>query len=624
MSSATALPAPLRERLRPVTGTQLPLPRAGKAFVLYVLRTAHRAADNPALEVALRCAAALDLPLWCVAVVEDSYPASMRAAHAITPARAPTDRLAAFRLEALRELQPRFAERGTVLLVHVERDGNRAAVTMSLAAKAALVICDEHFGIEPHASAAARISQTGAPLWLCDAACIVPSVMLTSATLVGGNAGFLRATAAARAARLRDDWMPPPAPPPPYAPPPREQWPPWATDLSAADAVDMLLAAPSRRDRSVGRVWHTHGGPRAALHRWQQYVASGGLKSYAAQRNNPLAPNNKGASRMSAYVNLGMIDPHRMARDAHAAGADKYLSEFAGFRESAHLWCLSFPGGYAHAHIAVPAWARGQLRNATTDTDAHVPSLADLEAGRSGDALWDDCQRSLVLSGELHNNVRMAWGKAVPKWHAAALRAAAAPLAQSAPSAAVRLQAALDLLIRLNDRYALDGGAPPSYGGLLWCLGWRDKPGEGGCPTERPTSVLAQRIKPGDLERRAVWRCGGHLAVSLASAAPPTAVTAAALSALPSPPSSAASSSSAPQLPPASSEEPSSGSVPDVPPVPTAAQATSSPSADGAPPSKRAKALAARPTAAGTLWHFINRESAAALPPRDNRPPRDA
>uniref|UniRef100_A0A7S0LBM9 Uncharacterized protein n=1 Tax=Coccolithus braarudii TaxID=221442 RepID=A0A7S0LBM9_9EUKA len=169
---------------------------------------------------------------------------------------------------------------------------------------------------------------------------------------------------------------------------------------------------------------------------------------------------------MSAYVNLGMIDPLRMARDAVAAGAHKYLSEFVGFREASYLWCLLHPGDYANAAVAVPAWARGQL-NAYEGkaTDAGIPSLAALEAGQSGDALWDDCQRSLVIAGELHNNVRMAWGKAIPAWHAALLQAEAgasltvAEVARRHFSAATRLQAALDLLIRLNDRFALDGGA---------------------------------------------------------------------------------------------------------------------------------------------------------------------
>ena len=94
----------------------------------------------------------------------------------------------------------------------------------------------------------------------------------------------------------------------------------------------------------------------------------------------------------------------------------------------------------------------------------------------------------------------MAWGKAVPAWHAALLPTAApdgaAAAAPATLTSAARLQAALDLLIRLNDRFALDGGAPPSYGGLLWCLGWRDRPGANGRPTARPTSVMVRRARP--------------------------------------------------------------------------------------------------------------------------------
>lgn len=289
---------------------------------------------------------------------------------------------------------------------------------------------------------------------------------------------------------------------------------------------------------------------------------------------------------MSAYINLGMISPYRMARDA--ASTDKFLSEFVGFRESAYLWCLLHPGGYADVNVAVPAWARGQLRAAASAGADAGPDLAALECGQSGDALWDDCQRSLVLSGELHNNVRMAWGKAIPQWHAAALRAAAN--ASAAPpagaSAAARLQGALDLLIRLNDRFALDGGAPPSYGGLLWCLGWRDRPGSNGCPTQRPTSVMARRIKPGDLEQRAQWRCGGQLTMALAS------------------------------------RHYSAAAGPSVPTVQETPPAAGFERGDALPPAKRAKAAVSRPSgppankAAGTLWSFLNRESAAALPVR--------
>ena len=114
----------------------LPSSRPDGINVVYLLRTAYRARANPALEVALHAAAALDLPLICIAVLEDSFPQCMRT-DAMAPARAPTDRMAHFQLEALRELQPAFAARGTMLYVHVQRDGSRQQVAMSHAAKAA-------------------------------------------------------------------------------------------------------------------------------------------------------------------------------------------------------------------------------------------------------------------------------------------------------------------------------------------------------------------------------------------------------------------------------------------------------------------------------------------------------
>jgi deoxyribodipyrimidine photolyase len=84
-----------------------------------------------------------------------------------------------------------------------------------------------------------------------------------------------------------------------------------------------------------------------------------------------------------------------------------------------------------------------------------VYSWERLCRGQTGDALWDAAQKSLLVHGELHNNVRMTWGKAFLSW-------------------ARHPQDALDLMIDLNHRFALDGNDPNSYGGLLWCLGLLD------------------------------------------------------------------------------------------------------------------------------------------------------
>jgi len=125
---------------------------------------------------------------------------------------------------------------------------------------------------------------------------------------------------------------------------------------------------------------------------------------------------------------------------AHAADAREVLSAEAVARV----------GG------VLPRWARETLVAHAADA-RDVLSSETLARGRTGDRLWDLAQASLVRHGELHNNVRMTWGKAIPGWTADP-------------------EMALATLIELNHRFALDGSDPSSYGGLLWCLGLLDRP----------------------------------------------------------------------------------------------------------------------------------------------------
>lgn len=57
----------------------------------------------------------------------------------------------------------------------------------------------------------------------------------------------------------------------------------------------------------------------------------------------------------------------------------------------------------------------------------------------------------------MHNSLRMLWGKAVLQW---------------TPNA----QEALRVLEHLNNKYALDGRDPNSYGGIHWIFGRFDRP----------------------------------------------------------------------------------------------------------------------------------------------------
>ncbi|PNH02789.1 Deoxyribodipyrimidine photo-lyase [Tetrabaena socialis] len=133
----------------------------------------------------------------------------------------------------------------------------------------------------------------------------------------------------------------------------------------------------------------------------------------------------------------------------------------------------------------LPQWAQQTLAAHAADPRSRRTEQ-QLEAGETGDELWDAAQRQLAAHGELHNNLRMTWGKALLGWCDSA-------------------QAALQATVRLNHRYALDGCDPASYGGILWCFGLFDGPKESsatavsGTLRRRPTAAHARRLSPAAL-----------------------------------------------------------------------------------------------------------------------------
>uniref|UniRef100_A0A7S1WBW2 Uncharacterized protein n=1 Tax=Alexandrium catenella TaxID=2925 RepID=A0A7S1WBW2_ALECA len=151
-----------------------------------------------------------------------------------------------------------------------------------------------------------------------------------------------------------------------------------------------------------------------------------------------------------------MVSPMRIAREADAtpgSGKAKFLSEYLTWRGVSYAWCFHFPMAASGCSLAqLPRWASETLRQHAADARPALKSREALAEARSGDPGWDGMQRYLRETGELHNNARMGWGCALVKW-------AASP------------EDALRMLLDLNNTFALDGHAPPSYGGLLGCLG---------------------------------------------------------------------------------------------------------------------------------------------------------
>ncbi|MEM8548982.1 MAG: NAD(P)-binding protein, partial [Pseudomonadota bacterium] len=223
------------------------------------------------------------------------------------------------------------------------------------------------------------------------------------------------------------------------------------------DAALLDRIATLAIDHSIGPVADTPGGSIAGYRRWQTFLERG-LKSYHRRRNNANERWPLGVSRMSAYLHHGHVSPWRIARsaaDTSGGGSEKFLDELTVWRELAHHWCWHTEDPDSLA--ALPEWARETLKAHALDPRPARYSLRTLQHGRTNEPLWNLAQRSLLIHGELHNNLRMTWAKAIPGW-------CADP------------EQALATLLDLNHRYALDGNDPASYGGLLWALGLFDRP----------------------------------------------------------------------------------------------------------------------------------------------------
>jgi photolyase PhrII len=403
-------------------------------YVLYWTRTASRATENPALDVAVTIGNALGIPVLVYHALSERYPYA-------------SDRHHWFILEGMRDLAPAYAERGIQYAAHVERPGHRGPWLRELARDAALVVT-EHFPVPPLAAWTTSLARTtDVPVWSVDTACVVPMPLVPKA--FDRAFAFKTATARLRRERLTRVWTdvtPTVAPTPvplPFVP----------VDCGVADLTS--LVASCAIDHAVAPVAETRGGTRAGLARWRAFVDGGGLARYADRRNE--AARADGVSRMSPYLHYGMVSPFALAREVAerpGAGPEKWLDELLIWRELAYAFCHHT--ATPDAVSALPAWATATLAAHGSDPRRRL-DWETLARSGTGDALWDAAQQSLFRQGELHNNVRMTWGKALIGWSA-------------------DTEETLARLIDLNHRYALDGRDPASYGGLLWCLGQFDRP----------------------------------------------------------------------------------------------------------------------------------------------------
>ncbi|MEM8963754.1 MAG: deoxyribodipyrimidine photolyase [Acidobacteriota bacterium] len=135
--------------------------------------------------------------------------------------------------------------------------------------------------------------------------------------------------------------------------------------------------------------------------------------------------------------------------------SEAFLDELVTWRE------LSFNTSARLAdydsYDSLPEWAKATLAEHADDPREHLYDLETFERADTHDEVWNLAQIELRKSGRIHNYLRMLWGKKILHW-------------SSSP------REAFAIMVELNNKWAVDGRDPNSYGGIAWVLGRYDRP----------------------------------------------------------------------------------------------------------------------------------------------------
>lgn len=404
-------------------------------YVLYWMQMFKRTSHNHSLIFAIRKANELKLPLVVYEGLKYYYPWA-------------SDRIHTFILEGVEEKRKQFERLGIRYIFYLQKDKNSPKQTVAKLAKdAACIVTDDFpcFIIPQHNE---RISvKATVPVYAVDSNGIIPMGKFEKEE-------YAAYTIRPKINKLIDNYLKP--------------LPDEAVEIDSLDiqvdcpetvvtAVTISkLVAECDIDHTVEPSNYYQGGTANGRKRLKKFVEDI-LPDYDKARSKP---DRDGSSRLSSYLHFGFLSPLEIALAVKAADApqeskDAYLEELIVRRELSYNLTRHNPK--YDTLESLPAWVQKTMRAHADDERQFNYTLEELEAGETHDELWNAAQREMVVTGEMHNYVRMLWGKNVIAWSAS-------------------YEIAFETLVHLNNKYCLDGRNPNSYAGILWCFGKHDRP----------------------------------------------------------------------------------------------------------------------------------------------------
>jgi deoxyribodipyrimidine photo-lyase len=431
-------------------------------YVLYWMTSARRVRFNFGLQRAADWARHLGLPLVILEALRSDYPWA-------------NDRLHRFMIDGMADTAAALEDRNVTYYPYLELStGAGKGLLAAIAAEAAVVVTDDFPTFFLPRMMAAATAKIAVLLEVVDSNGLMP--MATPGREFATAYSFRRYLQKTLLDQLNEIPLEDPlaAELPPSKPLPAtiaQRWPA-ATEALLAGTGSALEELPI--DHSVAVTAHRGGSSagKTVLHEFLENK----LDRYLDERSRPEA---EATSGLSPYLHFGHLSAHEvfleiMRRErwtpedvvppanGRRAGwwgvrenAEAFLDQLVTWRELGFNVCSNRSDH--DQWESLPTWSMTTLSKHASDPREYIYTIDEFAHAATHDPLWNAAQTQLLRDGTIHNYLRMLWGKKILEW-------------TSEP------REALEVMIELNNRYALDGRDPNSYTGIFWVLGRHDRP----------------------------------------------------------------------------------------------------------------------------------------------------
>jgi len=234
-------------------------------------------------------------------------------------------------------------------------------------------------------------------------------------------------------------------------------------------------------DPSIRASKYFVGGQVEAFNRLKQFIQS--KLPFYMDRNEPYQ---KITSTLSPYIHFGQISTQSIVLEllegvklgtVSEESYDAFFEQVIVRRELAHNY-VYYLEGYDQFESMTEPWAYQTMDEHAKDVKPHIYDMDSLIACETHDPYWNAAMKEMIITGYMHNYMRMYWAKKIIEW-------------------SKTYQEAYLTTLKLNNMYFIDGRDPVSYASVAWNYGKHDR-----AWNERPIFGKLRYMNLSGLERK--------------------------------------------------------------------------------------------------------------------------